>query len=115
MNRLNDFFEAEKKRVFTPDALFTARLIARLDEGSRWQYGMWDLMPISIRPVLALALVLILGFVAGEFLIPQIPQQGMIESILEPEQTPAESFLYNEADVPARQVVLQQLIAPEEQ
>jgi hypothetical protein len=47
-------------------------------------------------------------------LFPQLPQRGMVESFLEPEQNPAESFLYNEADLPTRQDVLAQLIEPEE-
>ena len=115
MNLFKDFFEAEKKRVLTPDAFFTRRVMARFKTGSAWEYGIWDIMPTSTRPVLALALVLILCFVAGELLIPQMPQRGMVESILDPEQSPAESFLYNEADIPARQVVLQQLISLEEQ
>jgi hypothetical protein len=39
----------------------------------------------------------------------------MVESFLAPEQPPSESFLYNDADVPSRQVLLEQLIALEEQ
>jgi len=113
MKELKDFFESEKKRVFEPDAFFTARVMARLREGSA--YGIWEIMPNFMRPVLAIALALILCFVAVEFLIPQMPQTGVVESFLEPEQSPAESFLYNETDIPARQVVLQQLITPEEQ
>jgi len=115
MSGLKDFFESEKKRVFEPDAFFVQRVMARLKEGRVREYGIWDIMPSSTRPVLVLALALILCFVVVELLIPQIPQRGVVESFLEPEQSPAESFLYNEADIPARQVVLQQLIAPEEQ
>jgi len=115
MTGLKDFFESEKKRVFEPDAFFVQRVMARLKAGAARQYGIWDIMPHSTRPVLALALALILCFIAVELLMPQMPQHGMVESFLEPEQSPAESFLYNEADIPARQVVLQQLIAPEEQ
>ena len=44
-----------------------------------------------------------------------MPQIGMVESFLAPEQSPAESFLYNDTDVPSRQDVLQQLIESEEQ
>ena len=62
-----------------------------------------------------MALMLILCFVAVEMFVPQLPQRGMVESFLAPEQNPAESFLYNDTDVPSRQDVLQQLIAPEEQ
>jgi hypothetical protein len=115
MNQLKDFFESEKKRIFEPDAFFTERMMARLREGSTWEYGIWEITPHSTRPVLAIALALILCFVAIELLIPQMPQRGVVESFLEPEQSPAESFLYNETDIPARQVVLQQLITPEDQ
>ena len=119
MNPLKNFFELERKRVFEPDAFFTQRVMARLDEGLSDRYlrdsGFWDFVPSSTRPVLAFALMLILCFVAVEVFVPQLPQRGMVESFLAPEQSPAESFLYNDADVPSRQDVLQQLIAPEEQ
>jgi hypothetical protein len=39
----------------------------------------------------------------------------MIESFLESEQNPAESFLYSGTDIPSRQDVMEQLIAPEDQ
>jgi hypothetical protein len=115
MNHLRDFFEAEKKRVFTPGPFFAERVMSQLRQRVASEYGLWDMMPGSTRPVLAVALALILCFVVIEFFVPQLPQRGMVESLLESEQTPAESFLYNEADVPARQVVLQQLIEPEDQ
>ena len=115
MKELKDFFESEKKRVFEPDVFFIERVMARLREGSAWEHGIWEIMPNSMRPVLAVALALILCFIAVEFLIPQMPQSGVVESFLEPEQSPAESFLYNDAEIPARQVVLQQLITPEDQ
>ena len=117
MTPLKDFFEAERKRVVKPDAFFTQRTMARLDARRMEDtpFGIWEVVPGSARPVLALALVLILCFVVVEVFIPQVPQRGMVESILEPEQNPAESFLYSDPDVPARQVVLQQLISPEEQ
>ena len=116
---LKDFFDAERKRVFVPDSFFTQRVMAHLSErlnAARFQdVGFWDILPSSTRPVLAIALMLILCFVAAEMLVPQMPQSGMVESFLAPEQSPAESFLYNDTDVPSRQDVLQQLIAPEEQ
>lgn len=115
MNPLKDFFEAEKKRVFEPDAFFAQRVLARLDERRVPDFGIWDVVPSSIRPVLAVGVMLILGFVAIETFVPQMPQRGMVEAVLEPEQSPAESFLYNEADAPSRQDVLEQLISPEGQ
>ena len=44
-----------------------------------------------------------------------VSEQAANESFLEPEQSVAESFVYNDTGVPAREVVLQQMIAPEEQ
>jgi len=115
MNRLKEFFDTERKQVFEPDAYFTQRVMARLGERSPQDVGIWEFIPTYTRPVLALALMLIVCFVAVESLIPQVPQRGMVESFLESEQSPAESFLYNETDVPSRQDVMQQLIAPEDQ
>ena len=119
MNGLKEFFDAERKRVFQPDTFFTQRVMARLDDRLReagvQEFGFWDIVPSSTRPVLVLALMLILCFVAVEIFVPQLPQRGMVESFLAPEQSPAESFLYNDTDVPSRQDVLQQLIEPEDE
>ena len=114
MNQLKDFFDAERKRVFEPDAFFAKRVMARLNEGGAQEFGIWDVVPGSMRSVLALALMLILCFVAVELFVPQLPQRGMVEAFLEPEQSPAESVLYNDADVPS-QDVLAQLIALEDE
>jgi hypothetical protein len=114
MDRLRNFFDSEKARIFSPDAFFSKRVLAQLGSVP-WKSGIWEIMPTSTRQVLILALVLILCFVAGEMLIPQIPQQGVVESVVESEESPVESLLYNELDVPARQVVLQELIATEDQ
>ena len=115
---MKNFFDAERKRVHEPDAFFARRVMARLDERladarSAQYVGFWDMVPSSTRPVLAVALMLILCFVVVELFIPQVPQRGMVESFLAPEQTPVESFLFNDTDV-ASQDVLRQLIAPEE-
>jgi len=112
---LKQFFESERSKVFTPDAFFTQRVIARLPGASKLKSGIWDMMSRSTRPVLALAVVLILCFIAIEFFIPQAPQRGVVESVFESEESPVESLLYNDTDVPARQVVLQQLIAGEDE
>jgi len=113
MNQLNDFFETERKRTVNPDPFFTKRVIARLDERPAQEVGIWDTVLNSARPVLALALMLIFCFVAVEMFVPQLPQHGMIESFLEPDQSP-ESFLYTDTDLPSRQDVLEQLIGRED-
>jgi len=119
MNPLRDFFELERKRVIEPDAFFTQRVLARLDQGLDDRkylrsFDFWDAVPSSTRPVLAFALMLILCFVFVEVFVPQVPQSGVVESFLAPEQSPVESFLYNDRDV-ASQDVLHQLIEPEEE
>jgi hypothetical protein len=122
MKSLKLLFDAERKRVFEPDASFTQRVMDRVDErpaGATGRYiqelGIWDAIPGSTRPVLAFALMLLLCFVGVELFVPQLPQSGMVESFLAPEQSAAESFLYNDTDMPSRQDVLQQLIDAEEQ
>ena len=115
MRGLKDFLDAERKRVYQPDAYFTQRVMARLNERTSQESGVWDFIPVSTRPVLALALMLVVCFVAVQTFIPQMPQRGMVESFLESEQNPTWSFLYNGTDVPSRQDVMQQLIAPEDQ
>ena len=113
MNQLKDYFDAERKRVFEPDALFTTRVMARLNEDKPQDYGIWDIVRGSTRPALAVALALILCLAAIEMFVPSTPQRGMVESFLEPEQSPADSFLYNDTDVPTRQDVMAQLISLE--
>lgn len=112
---LRRFFESEKGKVFVPDAFFSKRVMARLHSAQSLKTGIWEIMPSSTRPVLALALALILCFIAIEVFVPQTPQRGVLESVFESEQSPVESLLYNDKDVPARQVVLQQLIAGEDE
>src|SRR5437773_1902640 len=111
MNPLKDFFDAERTRVFQPDPFFAKRVLARLNEGAIRDYGIWDIVPNSTRSVLAIGLTLIMCFAAVELFVPQMPQHGIVESFLEQEQSPADGFLYNDAEVPSRQDVLDQLIA----
>jgi hypothetical protein len=111
---LKEFFDSERHRVHTPDPFFTSRVMARLNGGRRIEIGIWEMIPSSVRPVLALALVLVIGFVVVELFVPQVPQRGMIEASFESEQKPGESLFYGEDEVPAGQELLEQLIALEE-
>lgn len=115
MKQLKDLFEAERKRVFAPDAFFTQRVMARLNDRSRAESGIWEIVPSSTRPVLALALMLVLCFFLVEVFVPQEPERGMVETFLEGEQSPAESFLYSEPEIPSHQEVLQQVMALEDE
>ena len=110
-----DFFESERKRVYEPGPFFTSRVMARLNGGHRIENALWEMIPSSVRPVLILALVVIIGFMVGEVFVPRVPNRGMIEASLESEQRPGEGILYGEDDeVPNGQELLEQLIVLEE-
>ena len=111
---LKDFFDSEQKRVFTPGPYFTSRVMARLNS-RRVESNLWEMLPNSVRPVLILALVLIIGFIAGEMFVPRVPNSGMVEASFESEQQPGEGILYGEDDeVPNGQELLEQLIVLED-
>ena len=112
---LRDLFDDERKRVFAPGPFFTQRVMTLLEQRKQREFGIWEMVPSSSRPVLAMALLLILSFVAIEMFVPREPLRGMIEAYIEAEQTPAETLLYSEAEVPSGQEFLEQMIALEEQ
>ncbi len=112
---LKDFFDSERKRTYETGPFFTSRVMARLNGGHRIESPLWEMVPTSVRPVLILALVLILGFVAAEVFMPRVPNRGMIEASLESEQRPGEGILYGEdEEVPNGQELLEQLIVLED-
>ncbi len=113
---IKDFFEDEKKRVFTPDPYFSTRVMARVRESRRIEHGIWDVIPGLARPVFGLGLALMLAFLGIQFFVPQIPDRGFVTSALEAEQDQSEaSFLYSDADIPADHELLNQLMGFEEQ
>ena len=112
---LKDFFDSERKRVHGPGPFFTSRVMARLNGGHRSESTLWEMIPSSVRPVLILALMLIIGFMAGEVFVPRVPDRGIVEASFESEQRPGEGILYGEDDeVPNGQELLEQLIVLED-
>ena len=114
MIELKRFFDEERKRLFVPHPFLTGRIIARWNEYQTQEAGIWESIPTFARSVLALALVLVLCFIVLLVIIPQVPDRGMIEALLEPEQSEAEGVLYSEDEVPAGEDFFE-LIALEEQ
>src|SRR5947207_3540505 len=114
---MKDFFDDEKKQVFSPDPYFATRVMARLREAqvqSR-EYGIWDVIPTSARPVFGLALVLMMAFIGVQLFVPQMPEQGFVTSVLEAEQSQSEApYLYSGAEMPADHELLNQLMGFEE-
>jgi hypothetical protein len=112
---LKDFFDSERKRIYEPGPFFTSHVMARLNSPYRTESTLWEMIPSSVRPVLILALVLIIGFMAGEFFVPRVPSSGMVEASFEYEQRPGEGILYGEdEEVPNGQELLEQLIVLED-
>jgi len=108
---LKDFFEEEKKRIYTPDPYFSTRVIARLREMHAREYSIWDVIPGASRTVLGLAVVVMLALIAVQVFIPQTPQQGFITAALEAERSQSDApFLYSGTEVPANNEVLNQLM-----
>jgi len=111
---LQDFFEEEKKRVFLPGPYFSARVMAKLREVQSPPV-IWNFIPDATRPVLGLALALIIGFAAIQFFLPPVPEQGFVVGVLEAERNQSEApFLYSGPDIPADHELLNQLMGLEE-
>jgi len=114
---LNEFLNAERKRVFEPDSYFAPRVVSQWTAQKRpapRENGIWDFIPRATRPVFALALTLLLVFLTIETFVPVEPGIGMIEAYLAPEQSTADSVLYTESEVPSSRELLEQLIVLEE-
>ena len=112
---LKDFFDEEKKKVFTPDPHFSTRVMARLREFQTREFSIWDVVPGTVRPVMGLALVLMLAFVAIQLFVPQLPEQGFVTGLLEAEGSQSEApFLYSGAEMPADHELLNQVMGFEE-
>lgn len=108
---LKDFFEEEKKRVFTPDPYFSTRVMARLREMKASEYSIWDAIPGGSRPVLGLAFVVMLAFMALQLFLPQTPDQGFITAALEAERSQTEApYLYSGTELPTNNEVLNQVM-----
>jgi hypothetical protein len=113
MNGLKQFFDAERKRVLQPGPFFASKVMARLDEKATRESGIWDIIPGSTRPVFAVALMLMIGFLFAQAFLPQIPQSGLIEAYLEAvDENPAYNFLYTRDgdDVPTEQEFFEQMV-----
>jgi hypothetical protein len=108
---LKDFFDQEKRRVFMPDTHFTTRVMARLREIQTREYSIWDVVPGATRPVLGLAVVVMLAFIAVQLFIPQRPDQGFVTAALEAEQSQTDTpYLYSGTEMPAENEVVNQLM-----
>jgi hypothetical protein len=99
-SKLNEFFKSERSRVVEPGPYFTRRVMAGLASRipAQRENAIWDGVMSGARPVFALALVLLLAFLAVQFFVPAIPERGPIDAFLSPDQTDGEHLLYSGAE-----------------
>jgi hypothetical protein len=112
-SRWNDFFKEERKRVFEPGPFFVQKVMARLGRQPARENGFWETVVAAARPVMALALTVLLAVVGIEMFLPTEPARGMIEASLIPEISDGERLLYMEPDIPPDHDLLEHLIVLE--
>jgi hypothetical protein len=113
---LKDFFKHEREHVISPGPFFSKRVLARLNVlPGESEYGFWDLAAGVSRPVFALALIMFLGFVAVDLLMPQMPDRGFVEAYLDADQSPSESLLYSDAEPPNHEELFVEMMGMGEQ
>jgi len=114
---LNQFFKEERKRVYEPGPYFVQRVMARwaeLDRERRFrENSVWEIVLNARRPVLALALTLLLALVALELLVPIEPRRGIVEAYLVPESV-ANRFFFLES-VQATPEVVEHMVMVEDE
>ena len=110
MTKLDNFFKEERKRVFEPNPFFTQRVMARLREATGSEAGVWEIVPGAVRPVFALALMLLFAVLAIQILVPVEPTRGAIEAAVTSDLTPSEVLLFTGGEAPTNSVYIQELI-----
>jgi hypothetical protein len=109
--QLKEFFDLERKRVYQPDPYFSQRVMARLkDRVEIESAGIWDVVPVATRQVLALALTVLLALITIDIFMPVEPSRGMVEAYLAGQHSEDESYLYTEVEIPEDHAVLEHLI-----
>jgi len=95
-SKMDEFFKSERSRVFEPGPYFVQRVMARVagQVAAPRESGIWDGVLAGARPVLALAMVLLLGILAVQFFLPIMPDRGPIDAVLAPEQTDGEHLIF---------------------
>jgi hypothetical protein len=93
---LNNFFKEEQKRVFEPGPYFTQRVMARLVPGKQ-AAGVWDVLPNAMRPIMAVALLLLFAVLAVQILMPVEPPRGALEAYVKQDLSPSEQMLFADA------------------
>jgi hypothetical protein len=93
-SELNSFFKEEQKHVFEPGPYFTQRVMAQLASAKeKLAPSIWEVLPNAMRPIMAVALVLLFGVLAVQILVPVEPARGPYEALMRNDLTPREQML----------------------
>jgi hypothetical protein len=91
---LNNFFREEQKRVFEPGPYFTQRVMAQLASAKeKLAPGVWEVLPNAMRPIMAVALVVLFSVLAIQIFIPVEPERGAYEAYVKQDLDPREQLL----------------------
>lgn len=102
-SELSEFFKAERQRVFEPDCQFQERVLERWSQQTRPQHQMW---PNLARPILGLALTVLVILIGREASSPVKPTRGIVATYLDTEIPTDQRFLYVETEsVPSSQML----------
>ena len=115
-SELKDFFKEEQKRVFEPGPYFTQRVMARLASGAeRLAPSVWDVLPNAMRPIMAVALILLFAVLAIQILIPVEPERGAYESYVKQDLSPREQLLLADPQATAGAAEIEEFLVLEPQ
>ena len=113
--KMDEFFKSERSRVFEPGPFFTQRVMARLASGKEaLASGMWDVLPNAMRPIMAMALLLLFAVLAVQILMPVEPTRGAIEAYVRQDLSPREQMLFADPPPSAGAAQIEELILLED-
>lgn len=110
-----DFVRKERIRVFEPDPSFPKRVVGNLRPVTRSSGMIWDDIPSFARPMVAAASAVLLVLISVNFFLPSPPEMGIIDAYLSAEATPAEEWLYWDAEPPEGEDLLIEISVAESQ
>lgn len=94
-SELNNFFKEEQKQVFEPGPYFTQRVMAQLASAKeKLAPSVWEVLPNAMRPIMAVALVVLFSVLAVQLFIPPVePARGAYEILVKQDLSPREQLL----------------------
>jgi len=113
-SELNNFFKEEQKRVHEPGPYFAQRVMASLASArEKLAPSVWEALPNAMRPLMAVALILLFAVLAVHILVPVEPTRGAFEAYVRQDLSPREQLLLADAPDGASAAQIEELIVLE--